>query len=175
MNCSTWCQKASWVNILVAVPQYYRNTDILYVAQSCNLRGIPLPIRDPTAATGQAKLRSEKEEKKKNVKRKNVADRQRCFQHVSQGHGGDPAGHTLLTEDGRQRAKRPAEPKRYLQTENMNCHVAYPANEAQRIQTAHLRLCKERWWVEITPVLPIPLGARLHDCLVAQKRVKRKP
>lgn len=52
MICSTWCHKASQANILVAESQYYENIDIFYVTQSCYLRGIPLPIKDSTAATG---------------------------------------------------------------------------------------------------------------------------
>lgn len=52
MICSTWCHKASQANISVAKSQYYGNIDIFYVAQSYYLRGIPLPIKDPTAATG---------------------------------------------------------------------------------------------------------------------------
>lgn len=32
------------------------------------------------------------------MKRRNVAHRQRYFQHASEEHRGDPAGHKLLTE-----------------------------------------------------------------------------
>jgi len=39
------------------------------------------------------------------VKRKNVVDRQRYFQHASQEHGGDPAGHMPLTEEAGRRGE----------------------------------------------------------------------
>lgn len=48
------------VNAFLAIPKYYRNTDVLYVVQSYDLKDAALLAGDLRAATGKAKLHKNK-------------------------------------------------------------------------------------------------------------------